>query len=133
MTNQFEYTPWLPPAEPHRSRPTAECHEIVQLDPVEPSRDVIAMRRVLTMDIIEERACVRHGNRPSLHPFGPADDLAGMALRLGVRLGKPGVYTLHADGRQVAPDDLHAARAVAWHAVVAGTALIATLAWTLRS
>ncbi|MDR7272533.1 adenosylcobinamide-phosphate synthase [Pelomonas saccharophila] len=59
--------------------------------------------------------------------------MAAMALRLGLRLGKPGVYTLHADGRSAAPDDLHAARAVAWHALVAGSALIALLAWTLRS
>lgn len=59
--------------------------------------------------------------------------MAAMALRLGLRLGKPGVYTLHADGRSARPDDLHAARAVAWHAVVAGAVLAATLAWTLRS
>jgi len=58
--------------------------------------------------------------------------MAAMALRLGLRLGKPGIYTLHADGRQARPDDLHAARAVAWQAVVAGSALIALLAWTLR-
>ena len=59
--------------------------------------------------------------------------MAAMALRLGLRLGKPGVYTLHADGRSARPDDLHAARAVAWHAVISSTALIAMLAWTLRS
>ena len=59
--------------------------------------------------------------------------MAAMALRLGLRLGKPGVYTLHADGRQVRPDDLYAARTVAWHAVAIGALLIATLAWTLRS
>jgi adenosylcobinamide-phosphate synthase len=58
--------------------------------------------------------------------------MAAMALRLGLRLGKPGVYTLNADGRSATPDDLHAARAVAWQAVVAGSALIALLAWTLR-
>ncbi|HEY0953412.1 MAG TPA: adenosylcobinamide-phosphate synthase CbiB [Roseateles sp.] len=58
--------------------------------------------------------------------------MAAMALRLGVRLGKPGVYTLHADGRQARPDDLHAARAVAWQAVTSGGALLALLAWTLR-
>ncbi|MFG6442096.1 adenosylcobinamide-phosphate synthase CbiB [Roseateles sp. LKC17W] len=59
--------------------------------------------------------------------------MAAMALRLGLRLGKPGVYTLNADGRQPASDDLQAARAVAWHAVALGAALIALLAWTLRS
>jgi len=58
--------------------------------------------------------------------------MAAMALRLGLRLGKPGVYTLHADGRSARPDDLHAACAVAWQAVMAGSALIALLAWTLR-
>lgn len=59
--------------------------------------------------------------------------MAAMALRLGLRLGKPGVYTLHADGRSAGPDDLHAARAAAWHAVVAGAVLIALLAWMLRA
>ena len=59
--------------------------------------------------------------------------MAAMALRLNLRLNKPGVYTLNADGRSPASDDLHAARAVAWHAVVMATALIALLAWTLRS
>lgn len=59
--------------------------------------------------------------------------MAAMALRLGLRLGKPGVYTLHADGRSAGPDDLRAAQAVAWHAVGIGALLIATLAWTLRS
>lgn len=59
--------------------------------------------------------------------------MAAMALRLGLRLGKPGVYTLNADGRPPAADDLHAARTLAWHAVVIGGALTALLAWTLRS
>lgn len=59
--------------------------------------------------------------------------MAAMALRLKLRLTKPGVYTLNADGRSPASDDLHAARAVAWHAVVMATALIALLAWALRS
>ncbi|MDR7333690.1 adenosylcobinamide-phosphate synthase CbiB [Roseateles asaccharophilus] len=59
--------------------------------------------------------------------------MAAMALRLGLRLGKPGVYVLHADGRQPSPDDLHAARAVARHAVVAGGALLALLAYMLRT
>ncbi|MFG6488653.1 adenosylcobinamide-phosphate synthase CbiB [Roseateles sp. BYS78W] len=76
-------------------------------------------------------ALVREARRtPSPNSGWP---MAAMALRLGLRLGKPGVYVLHADGRSVAPDDLHAARAVAWHAVVIGAALVATLAWTLRS
>jgi adenosylcobinamide-phosphate synthase len=58
--------------------------------------------------------------------------MAAMALRLGLRLGKPGVYTLNADGRSAAPGDLHAARTAAWQAVVAGATLTALLAWTLR-
>ncbi len=59
--------------------------------------------------------------------------MAAMALRLDLRLAKPGVYTLNADGRSPASDDLHAARAVAWQAVVIATALIALPAWALRS
>jgi adenosylcobinamide-phosphate synthase len=56
-----------------------------------------------------------------------------MALRLGLRLAKPGVYTLNADGRSAASDDLQAARTVAWEAVAMATALMALLAWALRS
>jgi adenosylcobinamide-phosphate synthase len=59
--------------------------------------------------------------------------MAAMALRLDLRLSKPGVYTLNADGRSPASDDLRAARRVAWQAVVMATALIALLAWALRS
>jgi adenosylcobinamide-phosphate synthase len=70
------------------------------------------------------------GRTPSPNSGWP---MAAMALRLDLRLGKPGVYVLHADGRSAAPDDLHAARAAAWHAVMAGAALIALLAWTLRA
>lgn len=59
--------------------------------------------------------------------------MAAMALRLDLRLTKPGVYTLNADGRSPASDDLRAARRVAWQAVVMATALIALIAWALRS
>ncbi len=59
--------------------------------------------------------------------------MAAMALRLDRRLGKPGVYSLHAEGRPVRPGDLHAARVVARQAVVIGAALIAVLAWALRA
>jgi len=59
--------------------------------------------------------------------------MAAMALRLNLRLGKPGVYTLHATGRAVEAGDLWAARAVAGHAVLAGAALMAALAWAIRS
>jgi adenosylcobinamide-phosphate synthase len=59
--------------------------------------------------------------------------MAAMALRLGLRLGKPGVYTLNAAGRDAQPGDLHAARTRACGAVVAGAVLLAALAWALRS
>lgn len=48
--------------------------------------------------------------------------MAAMALRLGVRLGKPGVYVLNADGRSPEAADtpmaLHRAGRVAWLAAV---------------
>ncbi|HEY8880936.1 MAG TPA: adenosylcobinamide-phosphate synthase CbiB [Roseateles sp.] len=59
--------------------------------------------------------------------------MAAMALRLHLRLGKPGVYVLNADGRSAASDDLHAARTAAWQAVAMATVLMALLAWALRS
>ena len=51
--------------------------------------------------------------------------MAAMALRLGVRLGKPGVYVLHPGGRSAVAGDVGSAarwagRAVAWTAVVVG-------------
>lgn len=58
--------------------------------------------------------------------------MAAMALRLDMRLSKPGVYSLHANGQPVAAGALQAARTVARQAVVAGAVLIAALAWALR-
>lgn len=56
--------------------------------------------------------------------------MAAMALLLGVRLGKAGVYMLHAAGRDATADDL--ARAVAWCGrVVWLAALAATCALAL--
>jgi adenosylcobinamide-phosphate synthase len=56
--------------------------------------------------------------------------MAAMALRLGVRLGKPRVYTLNAAGRTaLAQDTQRAAKAGAW--VVAGSALAAAAALVL--
>ncbi len=56
--------------------------------------------------------------------------MAAMALLLGVRLGKPGVYMLHAAGRDAAAGDL--ARAVSWCArLVWLAALAATFALAL--
>ena len=58
--------------------------------------------------------------------------MAAMALRLGLRLSKPGVYSLHAGGQPAAAGTLQAACTVGRQAVVAGTVLIAALAWALR-
>ena len=57
--------------------------------------------------------------------------MGAMALSLGVRLGKPGVYTLNAQGRAPATADVHAAVALAWRAVWGAGALLAAgaLAW----
>ncbi|MBI3347091.1 MAG: cobalamin biosynthesis protein CobD [Burkholderiales bacterium] len=58
--------------------------------------------------------------------------MAAMALRVGVRLSKPGVYSLHAGGQPVEAGALQAARKVAGQAVMAGAVLMAALAWALR-
>jgi len=58
--------------------------------------------------------------------------MAAMALRLGVRLNKPGVYSLHAGGQAATAGALQAACTVAGQGVVAGAVLIAALAWALR-
>ena len=77
------------------------------------------------------RALLREARRtPSPNSGWP---MAAMALRLGRRLGKPGVYTLHGAGQPVRPGDLAAARSLATQAVVAGAVLIAALAWALRA
>ena len=58
--------------------------------------------------------------------------MGAMALSLGVRLGKPGVYTLNASGREPLAADVHKAVALAWRAVWLGGALLAALAaWPL--
>ena len=58
--------------------------------------------------------------------------MGAMALSLGVRLGKPGVYTLNATGREPLAADVHQAVALAWRAVWLGGALLAALAaWPL--
>ncbi|MEJ7688572.1 MAG: adenosylcobinamide-phosphate synthase CbiB, partial [Variovorax sp.] len=63
--------------------------------------------------------------------------MAAMALGLGVRLAKPGVYVLNAAGREAAAMDTPravaiAARAVALLAVVAPAAVVALTAWRDR-
>ena len=60
--------------------------------------------------------------------------MAAMALLLGVRLAKPGVYALNAEGRQAAaPDTLRTAqlggRAVLAAAVCASVVLVSTARW----
>ena len=59
--------------------------------------------------------------------------MAAMALRLGVRLGKPGVYALHAAGRRVDGDDVGRAvalaRGAAWRGAAALGALAFAVAW----
>ncbi|MCE4537907.1 adenosylcobinamide-phosphate synthase CbiB [Pelomonas sp. P7] len=59
--------------------------------------------------------------------------MAAMALRLGVALGKPGVYTLNAAARAVRLADLAAARRLAAQAVLAGGGLMAALALLARA
>lgn len=54
--------------------------------------------------------------------------MGAMALRLGVRLGKPGVYALNAAGRAPAGADLQAALGIAQRAVRRGALLAALLA-----
>ena len=51
--------------------------------------------------------------------------MGAMALGLGVRLGKPGVYTLNATGREPVTADVHQAVALAWRAVWRGAAVLA--------
>jgi adenosylcobinamide-phosphate synthase len=54
--------------------------------------------------------------------------MGAMALRLGVRLGKPGVYTLNAAGLETVGSDLARATAHAWRAVWWAAALCLLLA-----
>lgn len=56
--------------------------------------------------------------------------MGAMALRLGVRLGKPGVYTLNAAGREAVGSDVGRATAQAWRAVWWAAALCVLLAAT---
>ena len=49
--------------------------------------------------------------------------MAAMALALGVRLGKPGVYALHAAGRVAQPSDTLRACAIGSHGALAATLL----------
>jgi adenosylcobinamide-phosphate synthase len=53
--------------------------------------------------------------------------MAALALTLNLRLRKPGVYTLHADGRDPAPADTTAAAVLCGRALMAGLVLLAAL------
>ncbi len=61
--------------------------------------------------------------------------MAAMALRLGVRLRKPGVYALHAGGRAPVPDDVRRAvraggQCVLTAALLGTAALLAGVGWS---
>lgn len=58
--------------------------------------------------------------------------MAAMALRLGVRLGKPGVYVLHAEGRAPLPADLPQAARLGGRAVRVLAALAVVAAAAVR-
>lgn len=59
--------------------------------------------------------------------------MAAMALRLNVRLAKPGVYRLNEAAGPAGSAHLLAARELAAQALVSSTLILALLAWTLRS
>ncbi len=75
--------------------------------------------------------CREAGRTPSPNSGWP---MAAMALGLGVRLGKPGVYTLNAAGREAVAADAQravrlAARVVVLLAASAPVAILALTAW----
>jgi len=58
--------------------------------------------------------------------------MGAMALRLGLRLGKPGVYVLNADGADAGPDAVAAAQRLAARALAASTIVLAAVAALAR-
>jgi adenosylcobinamide-phosphate synthase len=58
--------------------------------------------------------------------------MAAMALRLDLKLGKPGVYQLNSSGAQPGPGDVALACRCAAQAMLPGIACTALLAWGLR-
>ncbi|MDN3922395.1 adenosylcobinamide-phosphate synthase CbiB [Roseateles violae] len=58
--------------------------------------------------------------------------MAAMALRLGVRLAKPGVYALNTGGAQVQAAQIARAHALALRALLASAGWLALAAWALR-
>ena len=79
------------------------------------------------------RALVRQARKtPSPNSGWP---MAAMALALGVRLGKPGVYTLHGHGRRAGPLDVRRAARIGQAVVVACVpvmALVQGLVWWME-
>lgn len=73
---------------------------------------------------------LRHAARLTPSPNG-GWPMGAMALRLGVRLGKPGVYMLNATGREAHTTDVHRAVALCGRAVWQGALLLTLgmLAW----
>ena len=59
--------------------------------------------------------------------------MAALALRLDLRLGKPGVYCLNAAGAAPQAADLRRAAGLARRAMLAGNALLALAAWAWRA
>lgn len=59
--------------------------------------------------------------------------MAAMALRLGLKLGKPGVYQLNGGGAPAGVDDVAVACRAAAQALLPGLAFAALLAWGLRA
>ncbi|MBB4845787.1 adenosylcobinamide-phosphate synthase [Paucibacter oligotrophus] len=75
------------------------------------------------------RLCIEALRTPSPNSGWP---MAAMALRLGLRLGKPGVYQLNATGRAPLPQDLPAALAIARRGLLGSAFVLAALAGWLR-
>jgi adenosylcobinamide-phosphate synthase len=71
-------------------------------------------------------AALRHAARLTPSPNG-GWPMGAMALRLGVRLGKPGVYVLNATGRAPQAADVARAVALCWRAVCGGAAVLTLL------
>lgn len=71
------------------------------------------------------RPCLRTLRREAARTPSPNSGwpMAAMALRLGVRLGKPGVYVLNADGRAPQSDDMARTARFGGHAVRAAVVL----------
>ncbi|MBV8619832.1 MAG: cobalamin biosynthesis protein CobD [Curvibacter sp.] len=59
--------------------------------------------------------------------------MAAMALRLGLRLGKPGVYQLNAQGRAPGPEDVARAIELGRRALLSGAVVMALLALLCRA